>query len=62
MSVPDRCLSSYFVFDHLFFFFRIALWLSPGKELITWLSVYAALVNAVLIVCIPFLFGFWSRM
>ena len=33
-----------------------------GKELTSWLSACALLLNAVLIVCAPFTFGVWGRM
>ena len=46
----------------LFVHFRIAVWPSAGKELTSWLSAYAVLLNVVLIVCAPFPFGIWDRM
>ena len=49
------------VCDYLFIF-RIALWSSAGKELTSWLSAYAVLLNAVLIVYVLFPFGVWDRM
>ena len=42
-------------------FFRIALLPCAGKELTSWLSAYAVLLNAVLIGCVPFPFGVWGR-
>ena len=49
VSVPDHCLSFYFirflfVFDLLFNLFRIALWPSVGKELSPWLFTCAVFI------------------
>ena len=38
----------------------IALWPSAGKKLTSWLSGHAVLLNAVLVVCVPFPFGVWD--
>ena len=46
-------------FVHLF---RIAWWPSAGKELSSWLSACAVLLNAIFIVCIPLPFGVYGRM
>ena len=43
-------------------YYRIALWPSAGKRLTSWLSASAVLLYAVLIVCVPFLFGVWGRL
>ena len=45
-----------FLFDLLFNLFKIALWISIGKELSPWL-VTCAVFSAVLIVGVPFPFG-----
>ena len=42
------------VFNYLLILFRIAWWISAGKELISWLSVFAVLLYAVWSVCVPF--------
>ena len=42
--------------------FRIAWWTSAGTELTFWLFAFPGLVYAVLIVCVPCLYGVWGRM
>ena len=73
LTVPRRCVCCcwfyvsvfalfLFVFDFLFILFVIALWLSAGKELSSWISACADLLYAVFIVCVPFPFGVWGKM
>ena len=47
---------------YLLIFFRIAVLSSDVKELTSWLSAYAVLRYAVLIVCVPFPLDIWGRM
>ena len=52
-----------FVFDLLLILFRIVLWPSVGKELSSRLFTCVFLIlNAVLVVLVPFLFGVWGGM
>ena len=51
------------VFDLLFTLFRIALWLSAGKELSPWLFTCVVFIfSVVLVVHDLFPFGVWGRM
>ena len=48
--------------DLFFILIRIILWLSAGKELSPWLFTCVVFIfSAVLVVCVPFLFGIWDR-
>ena len=48
-----------FVFDILL---RLAWWQSAGKEVSSWLVSCVVLLYAILIGCVPFLFGVGGRM
>ena len=49
------------VFDCVLILLRLTLWLSAEIELSSWLSACVALLYAVSVVCVPFLFGVWDR-
>ena len=50
------------IFDFVFILLRINLWQSAEKRLSSWLSARAVLLDAVSVVCVPFLLSVWGWM